>query len=83
MMHDPFLYIEASEADAMRCCCLAGRKTCPPEDCAMNAAGLPRHPRLAILALILMALSASGVLAGLAWIIGRMAAAAIAIGSPV
>jgi hypothetical protein len=58
MMHDPFLHIEASEADA---------------------AGLLRHPRFAILALILTALSASGVLAGLFWICGRMASIASTI----
>jgi hypothetical protein len=95
MMHDPFLHIEASETgrrgmtwadgsiDTMRCCCLAGRKTCSPEDCAMNAAGLSRHPPVAILGLILMALSASWVLAGLFWIVRRIAAAAIAVGWPV
>jgi hypothetical protein len=65
--------------DTMRCCCLAGRKTCSPEDCAMNAAGLPRHPRFAILALILIALSAPGVLAGLFWICGCMASIASTI----
>jgi hypothetical protein len=67
----------------MRCCCLAGRKTCSPEDCAMSAAGLPRYPRFAILALILMALSASGVLAWLGWICGRMVEAMLAIAWPV
>jgi hypothetical protein len=69
--------------ETMRCCCLAGRKTCSPEDCAMNAPGLPRHPRFAILALILLALSASGVLAELFWICGRMVEAILAIAWPV